>query len=100
MDECESLVLKALDRTGVLPHDVRVRDVLEGAERAESNCSAASTDGIRNGINNFPDEAGTVLGAAAVSICALVDVVAEELVKKIAILRGKLANGYKDSIVG
>lgn len=100
MDECESLVLKALDRTAVLSHDIRVRDVLEGAEGTESNSSAASTNSSRNSIDNFPDQAGAVLRAAAIGICALVDVVAEELVKKVAILRGKLADGYRDNIIG
>lgn len=97
MDVCESLVVEALDRTAELPDDVRVCDILEGAEGAESDSGTSRANSGRNGIDHFPDEAGTVFGAAAIVVCALVDVVTEELVKKVAVLRRRLADAYSRS---
>lgn len=80
MDECETLVFEALDRAAELPDDVGGKDILEGAEGAESDPGTAGANSGRNGVDHFPDEAGAVLGAAAVVVCALVDVVTEKLV--------------------
>lgn len=93
MDVCKSLTFKALKQDAPLPNDIRWLGALEGREWAKPNCGAAGANGGGNSIGDFPGEARTVFRASAVGICALVDVIAMELVEEVAVLERKLVIG-------
>jgi hypothetical protein len=73
------------DRVAVVRNDVAGLGALEESEGAEPDTDSVGADGRNNGIGDLDDEARAVLGASTVFVGTDVDVVANELVKEIAV---------------